>query len=256
RLAVAPTSHARWLRARALRWSGTRRLAPGRRLRSVPVVTDDFDSEYRVGSLAGMTLGDGTFRYEPGWRSDKLGFTAAYRRVALADQEPLLRLVTYLEHLGIAARLRPFRGGGRRAMDVEVRSLARLAVIHALLEVEREIPSWRRGFLAGFFDAEGYHGGSLRLSQVDVAVLERVQRYAAALGFTFVLEHRPGKASTLRLAGRLVDRIRFFSTCRPAIARKLGALYGMEMNVDPEPVLAVEPGPVADVVDIQTSTGT
>src|SRR6059036_680231 len=28
------------------------------------------------------------------------------------------------------------------------------------------------------------------------------------------------------------------------------------MNVDPETVLAVEPGPVADVVDIQTSTGT
>jgi len=34
------------------------------------------------------------------------------------------------------------------------------------------------------------------------------------------------------------------------------ALFEREMNLDPEPVRAVEPGPPADVVDIQTSTGT
>ncbi len=139
---------------------------------------------------------------------------------------------------------------------VQVCSLARLAIIHALLEAERDSRSYRRGFLAGFFDAEGHNGDSLRVSQVDVSVLGRVQSYAAALGFSFQLEPRPGRASTLRLTGRLVDRIRFFSTCRPAIARKIGALYGCEMNVEPETVLAIEPGPPAAVVDIQTSTGT
>src|SRR5207244_4957987 len=72
----------------------------------------------------------------------------------------------------------------------------------------------------------------------------------------FELEVRSGKTGSIRLAGRLVDRIRFFSSCRPAIRRKIGALYGCEMNLDPETVVAVEPGPVADVVDIQTSTGT
>src|SRR5436309_297358 len=153
-------------------------------------------------------------------------------------------------------RTRKFRPAERTMEAVEVRSLARLAIIHALLNTERDSRSYRRGFLAGFFDAEGYSGGCLRLSQVDVSVLERVQRYAAGLGFRFVLEPRPGQASTLRLTGRLVDRIRFFSTCRPAIFRKMGALYGCEMNVEPETVLAVEPGPVVDVVDIQTSTGT
>src|SRR5207247_4173129 len=87
-------------------------------------------------------------------------------------------------------------------------------------------------------------------------LLDRVKRYAAGLGLRFVLEPRPGQAITLRQTGRLVDRTRFFSTCRPAILRKMGALYGCEMNVEPETVLAVEPGPVVDVVDIQTSTGT
>src|SRR5207245_252442 len=78
---------------------------------------------------------------------------------------------------------------------VHVRSLARLAIIHALLNAERDSRSYRRGFLAGFFDAEGHNGDSLRLSQVDVSVLERVRRYAAGLGFTFDLEPHPGRAS-------------------------------------------------------------
>jgi DNA repair photolyase len=259
RTEVITTAEHRWLQARDFRWSRTCQLSPGRRLRYVSVVAEDVDDDYRAGYVAGMTLGDGTFRYQPGQRSHPR-FPAAYWRVALADREPLLRLVEFLAHLGVEAHVRPFVGGSprtRRAMEmVHVGSLTRLAIIHALLTVERASRSYRRGFLAGFFDAEGHNGDSLRISQVDVSVLERVQRYAAGLGFRFALELRPGGASTLRLTGRLVDRIRFFSTCRPAILRKIGALYGCEMNVDPETVLAVEPGPVADVVDIQTSTGT
>src|SRR5438552_1996503 len=259
RTEVVATPEHRWLQARDFRWSETRQLAAGCRLRYAPVVVEDFDDDYRIGYLAGMTLGDGTFRYQPGWRSDRLGYPAAYWRVALADKEPLLRLVEFLARFKVEASVRRFNAGAsaRRLMEaVQVRSLARLAIIHALITLERDSRSYRRGFLGGFFDAEGYNGDSLRLSQVDVSVLERVQRYAAGLGFRFELEPRPGMASTLRLAGRLVDRIRFFSTCRPAILRKIGALYGCEMNVEPETVLAVEPGPVADVVDIQTSTGT
>src|SRR6185436_17686480 len=119
-----------------------------------------------------------------------------------------------------------------------VGALARLAIMHSLLTVERDSRSYRRGFLAGFFDAEGYNGDNLRISQVDLSVLERVQRYGAQLGFRFELEPRPGKASTLRLAGRLLDRIRFYRTCRPAIQRKIDALDGFEMNLDSEAVVA------------------
>ncbi|HJQ83665.1 MAG TPA: PA0069 family radical SAM protein [Candidatus Binatia bacterium] len=258
--AVTTTAEHRWLQARDFRWSTTGALRAGDRLRHIPVVREEpVDDDYRVGYVAGLSLGDGTFRYQPGWRSNRLGFPAAYWRIALIDDEPLVRVADHLQRFGVEVALRPFDGGrgARRPLrKIEVRSLARLAVIHRLLTAECDTRSYRRGFLAGFFDAEGHSGDVLRISQLDLSVLERVQRYAASLGFPFRLEVRSGKASTLRLVGRLVDRLRFFAVCRPAIARKMHALFGREMNLDPEPVRAVEPGPLADVVDIQTSTGT
>jgi DNA repair photolyase len=257
---VVTTPNHGWLQNRNFRWSCTHQLSVGRLLRHVPVCRNEGeDEDYRLGYLAGMTLGDGTYRYQPGWRSDKLGFPTACWRVASADQEPLSRLVNYLAGFGVEASIRPFDGGpgSRRPMQkVEVRSLRRLGTLHALLNTERSSRGYHRGFLGGFFDAEGYRGDSLRISQVDLNRLDRVSRYGTLLGFRFRLERREGRASTLRLVGRLVDRIRFFSLTKPAIRRKHEALFDREMNVDPERVLAVERGPCTDVVDIETSTGT
>jgi DNA repair photolyase len=50
--------------------------------------------------------------------------------------------------------------------------------------------------------------------------------------------------------------MRFFAICRPAIARKIRARFGTELNCEPTVVRAIEPGPICDVVDIQTSTRT
>src|SRR5256886_1126586 len=206
--------------------------------------------------IGAVRVGDVLFGFdefpEPG-RTRK--FRPAVVEAVWGSRRPTLRLVTERTEVVATPEHRWLQARGFRWS--ETRQLApRCPLRPAPVVVEDFDGAYRIGFLGGFFDAEGYNGDSLRLSQVDVSVLERVQRYAAGLGFRFELEPRPGMASTLRLAGRLVDRIRFFSTCRPAILRKIGALYGCEMNVEPEAVLAVEPGPVADVVDIQTSTGT
>jgi hypothetical protein len=202
---VTTTADHRWLQWRGFRWSRTTQLFPGRALRSIDVTpAEPDDDDYRCGYIAGLSLGDGTFRYHPSWRSDKLGYPASYWRVAMADEEPLRRIVSYLQQLAIESHIRPFDGGrsARRVIrKVEVRSLARLAVVRQLIMGERDSRSYRRGFLAGFFDAEGSNGDNLRLSQVDLGVLARVQRYAESLGFNLKLEPRPGHASNLRLAG-------------------------------------------------------
>ncbi|MBI3768573.1 MAG: hypothetical protein HY271_08770 [Deltaproteobacteria bacterium] len=174
---VVTTAEHRWLQARNFRWSRTRQLSPGRHLRYIPVIADEgIDDDYRVGYVAGLSLGDGTFRYEPGWRSNRLGYPAAYWRIALVDEEPLARVVDHLGRFGVDAHTRPFSSGStvtrKPMLKVEIRSLRLLAIIHALIKIERDTRNYRRGFLAGFFDAEGSNGDSLRISQVDVSVLE------------------------------------------------------------------------------------
>jgi protein gp37 len=265
---ITTTPDHRWLRHGSQHWVktsgllGRRNTNPNDGVRflfeaGVPLPVGD---DYRAGYIAGMTLGDGTFRFHPGQRSDKMGFPQAYWRVALADPEPLGRLVAYLSSFGVEVATRPFDSGSLLTklpmQKVEVRSLGKLAVIHRLVTEEREAVEWRRGFLAGFFDAEGsYHQWNLRVSQNDVSVLERVVRHAAACGFRFVIE-KVRRCTSARLAGTLRDRMRFFFDCRPAIARKQGAMWGNLIETDCATVEAVEAGPSADVVDIQTSTAT
>jgi DNA repair photolyase len=257
---VTTTAEHRWLQWRNFRWSKTQQLSPGRHLRYLPVTSyEELDVDYRTGYLAGISLGDATFRYEPGWRSDKLGFPLSYWRVALIDEEPLERIVAYLASFGIEAYIRPFSvaTATRKALrKVEVRSLSRLALIYKLVNSEIDSRSYYRGFLAGFFDAEGHNGTAFRIAQKDVSVLRRVLEYGRYFGFELQLESWAGRTSTLRLVGDFYERVRFFSLCQPAIRRKRDALFNHEVTLKAEPVLAVEPGPIADVVDIQTSTGT
>jgi len=260
RAEVVTTAEHRWLQWWMFRWSRTTQLQVGRRLRHLMNPTRvALDADYRVGYVAGLSLGDGTFRYEPGWRSDKLGFPAAYWRVAMIDRAPLERCIEFMRPLGVELFLRPFDGGksARQPLfKVETRSLSKLEIVSKVIRTELDSESFRRGWLAGFFDAEGHNSGTLRVSQLDQAVLERVIRYAASLGFKFKLEPRENHASSARLVGTVSERMRFFAAVRPAIQRKINACFELDPVTSAATIAAIEPGPIRDVVDIQTSTRT
>jgi DNA repair photolyase len=260
RAEVVTTAEHRWLQWQMFRWSRTDQLRVGRRLRHcLTPVRVELDADYRIGYVAGLSLGDGTFRWEPGWRSDKLGFPAAYWRIAMIDRAPLERCIEFMRPLGVDLQLRPFDGGSvarQPLYKVETSSLSGLEIVSKVIRAELESESFRRGWLAGFFDAEGHNGNTLRVSQVDVRLLERVIRYAASLGFAFRLEPQSRHASTARIVGTVGERMRFFAAVRPAIQRKLDACFGFDPVTRPALIEALEPGPVRDVVDIQTSTRT
>ncbi len=188
RTQVLTTANHGWLQARDFRWSCAHQLSRGRRLRYVPVLPDEkTDDDYRVGYLAGLTLGDGTFRYEPGWRSTSLGFPAAYWRVALTDEEPLARAVEYLRAFGVEAHIRPFSASSKKPMKaVQTCSLRRLGVIHRLLSAQLDSPSqlpWlsrgllRRGRQQRRFasDLAGRYAGSRARREVCAAARVRLQ---------------------------------------------------------------------------------
>ena len=259
---VITTGGHRWLRHRPSNgphWMPTDRLEVGRALRSIgvntaPAITD----EYRMGYLAGMTLGDGTMRYGDGRKRP------FYWRVALSSKDEVVlgRIVAYLAALGIEAHTRPFDGGPySRAHQtsplkkVEIRALGKLSTLDTLLQ-PRDSVEYRRGFVAGFFDAEGTGAGKhLRVYQNDVAVLEMFRQHAADLGFRFDIAAREGGCSSARLRGDTLERIRFFNCAQPALLRKAG-IHGVTMHHNESRIMAIEDGPVTDVVDIQTSTST
>lgn len=227
-------------------------------MNTAPVVTD----EYRMGYLAGMTLGDGTMRYTPGQTSTTP--SVAYWRVALSSKDEVVlgRIVAYLATLGIEAYTRPFDGGPYSRihqtsplMKVEIRALGKLSILNNLLQPKDSL-EYKRGFVAGFFDAEGTGAGKhLRVYQNDVSVLEMFRRHAADLGFRFDLAVRGGGCSNARLRGDTLERIRFFNCVQPALLRKAG-VHGVTMHHNESRILAIEDGTMRDVVDIQTSTGT
>ncbi len=266
---VLTTANHGWITDRR-RWVSTRTLwghgSAHTKLLQIGQVPDmPFTEPYKLGYIAGMSKGDGTMRYQPGQRSDKLGFPQPYWRVALkdGDEAPLGRLVSYLASFGIEAFIRPFNG--RTADDpyimskVEIRALGKLQQVHELLSRQPEHPDYWRGYLAGFYDAEGGSSrGNLRVSQKNRAVLARVRDYSHKFGFDLYEEPctADNPVGTSRLSGSLRERMRFISTIRPALARKSPDWNGWTFEADGDPVVCKEKAGLRDVVDIQTSTHT
>src|SRR5208282_3456499 len=83
-------------------------------------------------------------------------------------------------------------------------------------------PDWRKGFLAGIFDAEGgSNQGVWRVSNSDPGIIGWTVSSMKSLGFDVVVEPpRPNEVKYVRLRGGLKELLRFFHTTEPAITRK------------------------------------
>ncbi len=184
--------------------------------------------EYRRGYLTGMVRGDAVskvVRYE---RAGRAHGDPWHFRLALIDLEPLRRTRAYLTDIDVTTSdefVFAEASGDRRRM-VGIRTCARSNVerIQAVVEGPAT-PSreWRRGFLAGIFDAEGsFSRGILRVSNTNERMLAQTEESFRAFGFDVVREP-PGPssvASSIRLRGGLREAVRFFHLADPAIRQK------------------------------------
>jgi DNA repair photolyase len=219
---------------------------------------------YRRGYLCGMIRGDGCVTdqpYKPRGRplSHIYGF-----RLALVDQEGLDRTRDYLADVGIGCREFIFAEESatrRRIMAISAGGRDKVRTIQWLIDWPQE-PSldWRKGFLAGIFDAEGSfpRGGVVRIANTDPEIIGWTVSSLESLGFEVAVERtaRPNGIAYVRLRGGLREVLRFFHTVDPAITRKR-SIEGIALKSDAKlRVATIEPlGLDLPMYDITTGTG-
>jgi DNA repair photolyase len=239
-------------------------LTIGAKLLGVGMFADppEHDVDYRTGYLCGIVRGDGhvgSFTYEDGQRR-----RVVHRfRLALTDLEALRRAKAFLAEIEVATHERVFAVATANRREVTAISTNTIAGIERVREVIRwprsPSDSWRKGFLAGIFDAEGSCPDfAIRIANTDPEIIDWTTSSLARFGFDYVVEatrHENGLAC-VRLRGGLVERLRFFHKTGPAITRKQ-SLEGRAIKTDADlRVVSIEPlGKAMRLYDITTGTG-
>ncbi len=218
--------------------------------------------DYRRGYLCGLIRGDehiGKYSYSrPGRARDE-----HHRfRLALCDDEALDRAQSYLCREGVATHAFAFHEAtattrGARAIRTSARaSVERVRQVAAFPLSPSD--DWRKGLLAGIFDAEGSCGAqALRISNTDQLILDWTAACLGHFGFDHVEEPRRHAGLTcVRVGGGLRERLRFFHLTDPAITRKR-TVQGMALKSDARTrVASIEPLEGAmRLYDITTGTG-
>jgi DNA repair photolyase len=218
-------------------------------------------------TLDDKLIGTGRFAEPP---KDTAGYRRGYlcgviRGAGQVDGEALERARRYLADFGVPAAELTFRGA---EADRQSGSAARNdekaggGAIERLIEWSPDPEDdWRKGFLAGVFDAGGGWGqGTPRIANSDPRVPHETQTALRGLGFDFAVAGPglPGGAPVVRilLAGGIRRRLRFLHTVDPAMTGQR-SIEGAALTGDaPLRVVSIEPlGLDLPMYDITTGTG-
>jgi DNA repair photolyase len=226
------------------------------------VAGPESSSDYRRGYLCGMIRGDGHLRSRQYVRANGRPWVHHFFRLALVDGEALARTQQFLTDAEVETAAFVFSQSIRARREVRaIRTQTRIGVerIEELIRWPLS-PSddWRKGFLAGIFDAEGSCSGPvLRISNGNRLMLDWTAACLGHFGFDHVEEPpRPNGVSCIRVRGGLRERLRFFHLTDPAITRKR-TVQGIALTSDAKTrVASIEPlGMAMRLYDITTGTG-
>ena len=223
-------------------------------------------TEYQRGYLCGMIRGDGhlgSYSYPP--RPGRSMDEVHRFRLALADFEALHRSQRYLRHLAVETQEFVYAkavGAHREIRAIRSSKRADIEAVRAHIEWPTS-PSedWRKGFLAGVFDAEGSRSCHVfRIANSDEEILDRISSSLASFGFRFRREgpyaSKNKPVSYIRLLGGLPEHMRFFHTVDPAVSRKRDIEGAAIKNKADLRVASVEDlGIDMPMFDITTGTG-
>jgi DNA repair photolyase len=223
------------------------------------------DSDYKRGYLCGLLRGEAhsnAYRYR-----DREGHqnTQCRFRLASCDSEALYRAQGYLLDFEIIARDFVSRAAGATHREMSAISagarwsLERIDLLIAWPPAPSR--SWRAGFLAGIFDAEGsFSTGILCISNTDLQITDCIGRCLREFGFRFANEspeqgNRAKPIKVVRLVGGLGEHLRFLHSFDPAISRKLNIEGRAVKSGARLQVVSIEPVGTMRLYDITTGTG-
>ncbi len=220
--------------------------------------------DYRRGYLCGLIRGDGHLASYEYVRSGRTHGNQHQFRLALSDEDALECASRYLLHFEVATREFVFQEAVAGRKDIRAIRTSALDAVELVRKViawtKTESPEWRKGFLAGIFDAEGsYSDGTLRITNTGSEIIECVLRCLEPLGFEAVVEERTRTRmrplKVVRVRGGLSEHLRFFHTVGSAIVRKRdieGQAIKSSANLR---VASIEPLGTRTLFDITTGTG-
>ncbi|HEV7884674.1 MAG TPA: intein-containing Rv2578c family radical SAM protein [Solirubrobacteraceae bacterium] len=201
--------------------------------------------DYERGYLRAIIRGDAP-RGEPVW-------------LAPLDTEALERAERYLAGRGVYTTESVRPPGSERTRAIRTQIGSRSERVGELLHwPPNPGDEWRKGFLAGVFDANGSCAAVIRISAADDTIVHWIEACMDAFAFETVREapRRPGGVSVVRIRGGLRERLRFFHLVEPALRRKLD-IEGIALTSDAHTVVAsIEPlGTAVQLYDVTTGTG-
>src|SRR5215210_7679865 len=221
-------------------------------------------AHYRAGYLCGMIRGDGHVASRDYVRKNGRSWMHHFFRLALVDIEAVRRTRAFLQAIDVETQEFVFAAasGDHHQIDA-IRTQRRDGVeaIRSAIQFPRWPSSdWRKGFLAGIFDAEGSYGDYrvLRISNTDAELIDRTHRYLRQLGFDAVVEdrHLENRLKCVRIRGGICEHMRFFHTVDPAISRKRSIDCAMIKSNARLRVVGIEPlGIDLPLYDITTGSG-
>ncbi|HEX5758122.1 MAG TPA: PA0069 family radical SAM protein [Thermoanaerobaculia bacterium] len=224
------------------------------------------DPAYRRGYLAGLIRGDGHLASHYYERAGRSHGDVHQFRLALVDEEALERARSYLADFDVSVDHMVFQeavGDRRRMNGISTQARAKVERIRDLVRFPagERAEAWRRGFLAGIYDAEGsYSCKTLRLSNTDAELVDAITASLRSFELGFAVEVRRPEdrrpVQVVRLTGGLAACLRFWHTVGNAISRKRdieGRAIKSGVNLS---VRSIEPLPGASrLFDITTGTG-
>ena len=239
------TTHNRWIEASKLRvgWYMRKLSEP-----TEPPIEND---SYKRGYLSGAIHGDGHI----GHHSVVPGKKWIGHRFSLAgDSEMMDTTLKFFGELGGFEKVHraKFNGGMYKHITSMICAYTKETVfrIEKMIDCEEDDDEYRKGFVAGMFDAEGsYSGSSLRISNLDVELLQRTLKYASHFGFEFKYEK-----NGVRLLGNMSESVRFFATFNPKVIKKKGNLLKRHIKNHTR-IVSVESLPgIVDVYNLETTS--